>query len=93
MVDFIFFTDICLTFQTSVNDNKGKESFDSRLIFMRYTGSIRFYIDFLSLLGLTVLTDLHFSFKFFGALKVFRVLRVNKLIQETKFSKSTKAGM
>ena len=77
IVDFIFVTDICLSFFTSVIDNKGKESFDSRLIYLKYTGTTKFYVDFLSLFGISILTEQNRVFKFFGALKIFRVLRVN----------------
>ena len=80
LIDFIFVIDIALSLLTTVTDNKGKESFDSRLIYLKYAGTLRFYLDSLSLLGISFLTDLNPYFKVFSALKIFRALRVNKLI-------------
>jgi hypothetical protein len=56
VIDVAFLTDIILGFFTTVPDLRGKESWDSRVIYFIYTSTLRYYLDCLSILGAGVFT-------------------------------------
>lgn len=57
-IDIVFLTDIILGFFTTVTDFRGKESWDSRLIYFIYSGTLRFYLDVLSIFGAGIFTQI-----------------------------------
>lgn len=83
IIDFFFFIDIILTFRTTYIDSSGgDEVTEPKQIAILYLKG-RFWIDLLS----TIPFDMFFStdgglaaLKLFGLLKVFRVTRLNKII-------------
>jgi hypothetical protein len=76
-----------------VPDLRGKESWDSRLIYFIYTGTLRFYLDVFSIFGAGVFMGIHPYFQNFGYLKMLRVFRLGDMIAKTNVDEATKAIM
>lgn len=90
-IDFVFLTDIILGFITTVTDSRGKESYDSRLIYLLYTSTRRFLLDVLSMLGSGVFVAINSNFASFGYIKMLRVFRLSDMIAKTNVDEATKA--
>ena len=93
IIDIAFLTDIILGFFTTVPDQRGKESWDSRLIYLIYTSTVRFYLDCLSILGAGVFTIISPYFQNFGYIKMTRVFRLSGMIAKINADEATKATM
>jgi hypothetical protein len=87
----VFTIDIILGFITTVIDSRGKESYDSRLIYMIYTNTRRFYLDVLSLFGAGIFERISIYFANFGYIKMLRVFRLSDMIAKTNVDEATKA--
>lgn len=91
LIDVVFLTDIILGFFTTVPDQRGKESWDSRLIYFIYTSTRRFYLDCLSILGSGVFMSISPYFQNFGYIKMLRVFRLSNMIAKTNADEASKA--
>jgi hypothetical protein len=91
LIDLVFLVDIILGFITTVKDKRGRESYDSRLIYLVYTSTLRFYMDALSILGAGVFVGIHPYFQNFGYLKMMRVFRLSQMIAKSNVDEATKA--
>jgi hypothetical protein len=87
LIDGFFFADILLNFRTSfLNSLTGDEVVDPKLIALNYLNSFRFWIDFIStapfdiILGNFFQGDLASQFQVLSMLKLFRVLRLSRII-------------
>jgi hypothetical protein len=89
-IDLWFLADFVLMFFTSFRNNLGIEIFDLRLISHNYAKSMRFYIDFFSQLGGSLISNLNEDLRFFGLLKILRVFRLSLIIQRLNVESSTK---
>ena len=93
IIDFAFIFDIVLMFFTSVIDNRGKESFDSKLIAHRVTTSLSVYPDILSVLGTDLVAQMVGTgslLKNFALMKMLRLFRIGTIISTLNINKITK---
>lgn len=86
LIDVLFLIDMGLMFMTSYRDKFGKEIFGFKLIALNYVRSARFYTDFFSLLGTSIVTNWAPNFKIFKVIKIVRILRVKQFISRLNIS-------
>ena len=94
---FIYLIDVILNLRMTYINIFGTEIIDGTLIMKHYIGSVRFFVDVLSLLNFPTMITKGFS-KFtnvilntFGLLKLSRYFRANGLIIESRLAKETKS--
>lgn len=91
-----FFLDIIVSFRTTyINERSGAEVKDVKMIYNHYLRG-QFTIDILATLPFDTIGEVLFQsdevfFKFFGALKLVRVLRLSKIITYLKSTEEVKA--
>lgn len=99
--DAVFFIDLILNFRTSyINEKTGLEVDTPKHIAMNYVFHWRFWFDLISTIPFEVLYRLfsggkslgNFSFRYFDMLKMFRVLRLGRIITYMKFKQDVKIG-
>jgi len=61
-------------------NKNGKESFDAQEIAENYTSKFQFYVDILSILGADIFSYIYKYMSLFGLFKLFRVMRIGKMI-------------
>ena len=94
---FIYLIDVLLNLRMTYIDIFGTEIIDGALIMKHYVGSLRFYVDVLSLLNFPTMITKGFSeftnvvLNVFGLLKLSRYFRANGLIIESRLTKETKS--
>ena len=93
IIDVCFLIDIFLMFLTSVIGQNGTESFDSKDISDNYLWSLKFYIDFASVLGSEVFRNISSLMNNFGLFKLLRIFRISALIRNSNAAKSTKVKL
>ena len=97
-IDFLFLVDILLSFRTTyINDRTGAEIREVKLMAKNYLRG-QFTIDLLATIPFDALAKLllqsdNATFKVFGALKLVRVLRLNKIITYLRSTEEIKAGL
>ena len=89
-LDILFLIDNSLMFFTSFQSKHGLEVKCPYEIYLNYTRTWRFVFDSVSLLGSSVFTRIHASFKYAQLLKAMRVLRIGKMIHRNKSQRSVK---
>jgi hypothetical protein len=101
LVDFCFFIDIVLNFRTTyINSKTETEVLDPRRITVHYIFFGRFTIDLLASIPFEVVAKLFIKqnessstvFKVFGMLKLFRLLRIGRIISFMKLKSSMRVG-
>lgn len=87
IIDFLFLIDIIVVFRTQIIGDNGEIVIDQKNIAIKYLkGS--FTIDFLSTIPLDSMAGIFLDeetaaqFKLFGALKLIRVIRLNRIIRD-----------
>jgi len=93
LIDLAFVVDIGLMFMTSIMTNKGQESFNQEEISDAYTGTLRFYVDCISLLGADIFSGISRFMSLFGLFKLMRVFRMGQMISNSTAEKTTKATL
>lgn len=87
----MYWLDIFINLRTTYIDSYGEEIKSEKMICMRYFRSFNFYIDVLSLLNWpTRGFGNNKVLSFFGILKAVRITKMQSLITESHFQKSTK---
>jgi len=87
VIDFLFLIDIMVVFRTAIIGDNGDIVTDQKTIAIKYLKG-GFMIDFLSTIPLDSMASIFLdantasSFKLFGALKLIRVLRLNRIIRD-----------
>ena len=91
----IYLFDIFVNCRTTYLDNFGIEVVETKKIMMHYLFSVRFAMDFLSLLNFPTLIypKPPIGFNVLGLLKTLRFLRAQDLIRQSRLKKSHKATM
>ena len=91
----IYLFDIFVNCRTTYLDNFGIEVHETKKILIHYLFSLRFAMDFLSLLNFPTLIwpDADLFFNLLGLLKTLRFLRAQDLIRQSRLKKSSKASM
>ena len=86
----IYLFDIFINCRTTYLDNFGIEVHETKKILMHYLFSLRFAMDFLSLLNFPTLIwpDADLFFNLLGLLKTLRFLRAQDLIRQSRLKKS-----
>ena len=97
MIDFAFFIDILVSFRTTyINELNGQEVVNPRMISIYYLKG-QFIIDFLATVPFDTFASLLLGeagfFKVLGALKLVRVLRLNRMIVYLRTSMEIKATL
>lgn len=96
IIDLFFFIDIIVSFRTTyINERTGAEVKDVKMISQYYLRG-QFTIDILATLPFDTIASALFQsdevfFKFFGALKLVRVMRLSKIITYLKSTEEFKA--
>ena len=93
VIDVLFFVDILLMFFTSTISRDGFETYDSVYIRNTYIKTFRFKIDFLSLFGIRYLQRKNWVFTICSLMKMFRVLRISKMITTANTNIDIKATL
>lgn len=96
---FFYAVDVGVNLRTTYIDTFGLEVTDSGKIMGKYTGSLRFILDILSLFNLPTVISKNFSLRSqlvlstLGLLKISRYFRAQGLIVESRLKTNRKAGM
>lgn len=90
IIDGIFLIDILVLFRTSkLNIKTGEEISDPIALAKNYVFSVRFWIDIVSVIPFEIM-DSHELLILISLLKIFRVRRINKLIENINVVSKTK---
>jgi hypothetical protein len=97
LIDLIFFVDMIVSFRTTYVDNRtGLEVIDLKSL-ARYYFYGQFTIDFLATVPFDTFAEIVLGeagfFKFLGALKLVRVMRLSKIITYLRSTEETKATL
>jgi len=91
IVDIFFISDIVIHFFVTYINKKGNEVFQFGSIASNHFKSVALYFDLLSVLGIGLVAHINPLLRNFGFFKLFKILKIKNLINNSTMTDSSKA--